>query len=452
MKKWVGAVILIVCLILQPLGIQAATKPISTISIRINSKLETGSHLPDIIIDGRTPQDGEISVSAGNSRYQVSEAEWTDKGSKYTLEAASEPQMKVLLKPEDVGEAYFLASYRESDVKVTGGTFVSARRDGDNLLVTVRVRPVKGEFDSPKDAYWNEDNLGEARWEASDNDSGYYQVKLYRDGKSVYTVDQTRSKSYNFYPYMTLAGSYTFEVRCIAGTDLQKKYGKNSEYLESGELVITDRYVSDGKGSGQAQQGTQQKVGWNDNGGSWSYRYPDGRLCRNGWAEIDSLWYYFNSDGIMQTGWQQINGCYYYLQASGEMAEGWIKTDGKWYYLRTQAEGSFPEGSMAAGGWEVVGPFYYYFNSDGSMYTGWLSWNGKWYYLNTIANSMEGAMLTGFFQRDGYTYYADENGAMAEGWWKIDGNWRYFEPGSGHMAADTTVEGLYIGPDGIWRQ
>ena len=44
--------------------------------------------------------------------------------------------MKVTLEPEDVGEDYFLASYKSSEVKISGGTFVSARRDGDNLVVT----------------------------------------------------------------------------------------------------------------------------------------------------------------------------------------------------------------------------------------------------------------------------------------------------------------------------
>ncbi len=86
----------------------------------------------------------------------MTEAEWLDKSSSYVVEAASEPQMKVKLEPEDVSENYFLASYRESNVKISGGTFVSARRDGDALLVTLRVRPVKGDFDPPKDAYWNE--------------------------------------------------------------------------------------------------------------------------------------------------------------------------------------------------------------------------------------------------------------------------------------------------------
>ena len=47
---------------------------------------------------------------------------------------------------------------------------------------------------------------------------------------------------------MTKTGEYTFKVRTVPGTDSQKKYGGKSEWIESGELSITDRYVSDGKG------------------------------------------------------------------------------------------------------------------------------------------------------------------------------------------------------------
>ena len=74
-------------------------------------------------------------------------------------------------------------------------------------------------------------------------------MQLYRDNKSVHKVSKTSSRTYNFYPYMTEPGDYMFKVRTVAGTSEQKKYGKNSDWLDSGELQITDRYVSDGKDS-----------------------------------------------------------------------------------------------------------------------------------------------------------------------------------------------------------
>ena len=121
-------------------------------------------------------------------------------------------------------------------------------RDGDDLVVTLRINGIKGDYAAPEDAWWNEKSLGQAKWEKPDNTSGYYEVQLYRGKSKVYSVSQTSAVQYNFYPYMTKTGEYTFKVRTVPGTDSQKKYGGKSEWIESGELSITDRYVSDGKG------------------------------------------------------------------------------------------------------------------------------------------------------------------------------------------------------------
>ena len=433
----------------------AATKPINSVSLSVNSKLEPGRGLPAIEIGNGAPENGGVKVDANNSKYQVVRAEWVDKTS-VELKAADEPRMKVTLSPTDVGADYFLASYKESSVKVSGGTFVSARRDGDDLVVTLRVRGVKGEYDPPRDAFWNEKNLGEARWEKPENTSGYYEVQLYRNGKSVHKIPQTSALKYQFYPYMTKEGNYTFKVRTIPVKEIQVKYGKKSEWLESGELQITDRYVSDGKGQlkhdNQVVKGTEEIVGWFEEDGGWRYRYPDGSLCRGGWAYIEGQWYYFNMDGLMLTGWQNINGQDYYLYQNGQMAAGWAAIGGRWYYFLPETEQGRPAGTMVKNGWRTIGSYYYYFNQDGSLYTGWLNQNGKWYYLNTVDNSLMGAMFTGWINRDGQTYFTDSNGEMVEGWYEIDGNWYYFYPGSGEMARNVSSNGFYINQDGVWTQ
>ena len=458
-NRWIKrtAAVILACCLAQGSCItsMAATKPIKSVSVRVNSKLEAGSTLPGIDVGTGTPEKGKVMVSGGNSKYHVSGAEWVDKAGE-ELKSADEPRMKVTLEPEDVGEDYFLASYKSSEVKISGGTFVSARRDGDNLVVTLRVNGVKGEYDPPGDAFWNEKNLGEARWDKPENTSGYYELQLFRDGKSVHKVSKTSSNRYNFYPYMTKEGDYTFKVRTIPSTDVQVKYGKKSEWVESGELQITDRYVSDGKGQqkkdGSLIRGTADTVGWVKEEDGWNYRYPDGSLGRGGWELIDGLWYYFNMDGLMLTGWQNVDGRYYYLQPDGQMAVGWARVGQQWYYFRPEEEAGEPVGSMAGPGWKVIGPYYYYFNDDGSLYTGWLSLNGKRYYLNTVDNSLQGAMFTGWIIRDGQTFYADSNGELVEGWCQIDGNWYYFYPGSYEMARDTRISGFYVNQDGIWTQ
>lgn len=458
MRKSAGILVVLGVLLSSfPLRAMGATKPINTVNIQVSSRLEAGSGLPEIEIGSGSPEAGTVRVYA-SGRYHVSDAAWVDKGNK-EIKAADEPRMVVTLEPEDVSENYFLASYKEANVKISGGAFVSARRDADNLAVTLRVRPVKGRFDLPSNPYWHNTNLGEARWEKPENSSGHYEVQLFRDKSSVYRVADLTSLSYNFYPYMTKKGDYTFKVRTVPATDAEKKYGGKSDWAESGELQITDRYVSDGKGqqnqNSTVKQGTRQPVGWVKNGSSWSYRYPDGSLSRGKWEYIDGQWYYFNMDGVMLMGWQSINNKWYYLYPNGQMAVGWAQVDGNWHYFMTGEDAKNTgeaQGSMAGPGWRLIGPYYYYFNHDGSMYTGWLDLNGMRYYLNTVDNSLKGAMFTGWIKRDGKTYFADSNGALVEGWYQIDGNWYYFYPESGEMAYNTDVSGFHVNQDGIWTQ
>ena len=385
----------------------AAAKEIKTVNIRVTSKLEAGSKLPDIKLETTTVSDGEVAVDAGGSKYSVSEAEWTDKSSN-ELKASEEPQMKVTLEPEDVSEDYFVSSYKKANVKISGGTFVSARRDGDDLVVTLRVNGIKGDYAAPEDAWWNEKSLGQAKWEKPDNTSGYYEVQLYRGKSKVYSVSQTSAVQYNFYPYMTKTGEYTFKVRTVPGTDSQKKYGGKSEWAESGELSITDRYVSDGKGqqskNPSAKSGTTDTVGWVKKDNVWNYRFPDGSICRGAWQLVNGYWYYFDVNGTMLTGWQKKNNYWYYLGENGDMKKGWLQSGNIWYYLNPNDGGS--EGAMVTNSWLTI--------------------NGK-------------------------TYFVNASGIMVEGWYQIEGNYYYFYPGDGSKAVSTSISGFVLDANGVWQ-
>ena len=100
---------------------------------------------------------------------------------------------------------------------------MSARRDGDELVVTLRVKGIKGDYAAPEDAWWNEKSLGQAKWEKPDNTSGYYEVQLYR-GKRKFTASPRPVRfEYNFYPYMTKTGEYTFKGTHSTGNGFPKK-------------------------------------------------------------------------------------------------------------------------------------------------------------------------------------------------------------------------------------
>jgi hypothetical protein len=112
---------------------------------------------------------------------------------------------------------------------------------------------------------------------------------------------------------------------------------------------------------------------------NWSWIEDQGKAI--GWKEIDSEWYYFNSDGVMNTGWLNYNGDWYNLSSSGIMDKGWKEIDGKWYY----------------------------FNLDGKMVTGWINDNGTWYYTDS-----NGEMQTGTLEIDGKDYTFSESGVMTD--------------------------------------
>lgn len=116
-----------------------------------------------------------------------------------------------------------------------------------------------------------------------------------------------------------------------------------------------------------------------DSQNNWNWIEDKGKAV--GWKEIDNEWYYFNSDGVMNTGWLNYNGDWYNLSSSGIMDKGWKEVDEKWYY----------------------------FNSDGKMVVGWVNDNGIWYYTNS-----NGEMQTGTFEIDGRVYTFSASGAMLD--------------------------------------
>ena len=218
-------------------------------------------------------------------------------------------------------------------------------------------------------------------------------------------VEGLKATSYNFYPYMTKAGTYSFKVRTVPYTESEKKYGKKSDWTESDEVYLPEEKVSDGSGQESGTPGTTGQVGWIKDGNNWYFKYPDGTYQKNNWAKINEKWYLFDSNGAMLTGWQQRNNLWYYLNDQGAMVTGWVVSNNKWYYLNP---------STTTG-------------VEGAMLTGWIAYNNKW-------------------------YCTDASGAMLEGWREVDGSWYYFYPGEGSKAVNTTIDGFPVDGNGVWHK
>lgn len=386
-------------------ALAASSKTISSVTINVGlEELSTGDTLPAESAFKTNEATGNY-VYTNSDRYEVNELEWITSDKK-EMKIGSEPKMKVTLRATDSDQYAFKGGYKASNVTIKGGTYVSSNRSGsDTLYVTFTFKPIKGTYDSPEDAYWKDSGYGGARWTSGENSSDAYDVYLYRGSTVMKKVERLKATSYNFYPYMTKAGTYSFKVRTVPYTESQEKYGKKSDWTESDEVYLPEEKVSDGSGQENGTPSAGGEVGWIKNGNQWFYRYPDGSYQKNSWAAINGKWYLFDANGVMATGWQQKNGLWYYLNGDGTMAKGWILSNHKWYYLNPNAAGGV----------------------EGAMMTGWIAYNNKW-------------------------YCTDASGAMLEGWQQVGGNWYYFYPGDGSMACSTTISGFPIDANGIWHK
>ncbi|EXG84978.1 MAG: N-acetylmuramoyl-L-alanine amidase family protein [Lacrimispora sphenoides] len=382
----------------------AAVKTITSVTIYAGlEELASGDTLPSES-SFKTNEGTGNYVYANNDRYEVTDLDWITSDTK-EMKVGSEPKMKVTLRATNSDEYAFKGGYQSSNVSIKGGTYVSSSRSGsDTLYVTFTFKPVKGTYESPQDADWRDSGYGTAKWSSVDNSSGAYDVYLYRGSSIIKKVEKLKATTYNFFPYMTKAGTYSFKVRTVPYTESEQKYGKNSEWTESGEVYLPQEKVSDGSGQDNSAVANGQ-VGWIKTGNIWYYRYPDGTYQKNNWAKINNKWYLFDSNGGMVTGWQQRNNIWYFLNSDGAMTTGWVVSNNKWYYLNQSTTSGV----------------------EGAMITGWVNYNNKW-------------------------YYTDSTGAMQEGWRQVDGNWYYFYPGEGSKAVNTTISGFPVDGNGIWRK
>lgn len=379
-----------------------AASTITSVSVTLNLDLEAGNALPSLTTGYTSDSDAKVKIP-NNTKYEIVDAEWSknvdemEMGKTYTI--------KVTL--DSIGDYEFKSSYASSKVTVKGGTYVSARRNSDDdLVVTVKTKEVEGTLGEPEDPRWmsersSNEKFGYAKWDSVTDAA--YDVNLYRNDKLVHKVTGWTKTSYNFYPYMTKEGDYSFRVRAVPRNENVEKYASKSEWNYSDELYVDEDEVSDGTGQGQEKDDTSvtvstNQVGWVTSGGKWFFRYPDGSYLRDSWGKINDIWYLFDGTGEMQIGWHIWNGQYYYMNQNGAMKTGWLNDNNVWYYL----------------------------NPDGAMKTGWMTEGNK-------------------------TYYLESSGAMATGWKEVDGQFYYFYP-DGHKAVNEVISGFYVDYNGVWKR
>ena len=117
-----------------------------------------------------------------------------------------------------------------------------------------------------------------------------------------------------------------------------------------------------------------------------------------GWQRVGESWYLGDSNGQSLTGWQQVGGTWYFMNTNGVMTTGWQNVGGTWYLMNNS-------GAMTTG-WQQVGGKWYFLQSSGAMKTGWLNDNGTWYYLKDDGSMAANTYIDG--------YYVGSNGAWVK--------------------------------------
>lgn len=396
-RKAAGAVICCLCMAAFSSPAFAAKKvetrtPITSVQVSVRSEVKA-----DYDINAAS-----VYITTDSSNYTIGAYKWvTSNGTKEYWEPGDVPKVQVEIHARS--GYYFDRTTGASKFQITGAEYSSVKRQNENetLLLTMKLTPASGTLDATNSAEWIGYPLGKGTWEAVPY-AGAYELKLYRGDQVIQGIPKVNATTFDFYPYMTQPGTYSFRVRAIPKDTEEEAYITPGDWVYSDNVDISDDEVCTINGGGYTGPGNQvtpDQIGWVKNSEGWWYRNTDGTYPANTWQMINGSWYLFGYDGYILTGWQLKDGRYYYLDSNGAMQTGWLQDNRKWYYLGG-------DGAMQTG-WVNVNGTHYFMEPDGSMHTGWLLTGGKWYYMNPTDGSMVTNRMIG-------GYYLNSNGVWSQ--------------------------------------
>ncbi|MFZ7101504.1 MAG: GLUG motif-containing protein [Peptococcaceae bacterium] len=107
-----------------------------------------------------------------------------------------------------------------------------------------------------------------------------------------------------------------------------------------------------------------------------------------GWALNDDGRYMYYRDGKSLTGTQTINSVKYFFGTDGTLKTGWVKDGGNWRYY---------SGDKAIVGWLNISDKRYYYTKDGLMVYGkWFQIDGIWYYFYADGSLARNTKVDGY--------------------------------------------------------
>ena len=353
---------------------------------------------------GEEPKAGEaiddpvVTISNSVTKYTVStdpEPEFYDTKEDDEWVRGEVPVIRLEL---DAADGYKFTSSTKVSVSGFHSEYKSksVRDNGKTLRVYIKLRKVSGPLEDVEDVEWSGTS---ARWDKVDG-ANKYEVRLYRNGSTVTTIT-TNSVRFDFYPYMTRSGDYTFKVRAICTSDGEKSSwsDESSEYyLSSSEVYTgappttndyTDSNSTSTSGSGSSSSGgpnNNVSGGWVQDNLGWTF-WQNGQALKNTWLYVDNNWFYLGNNYYMMTGWIYVDNNWFYLNPVSDGTKGAMKTglqniNGAVYYLNPVSDGT--KGAMKTGYQVINGQMYYFDTSNGVMWTNRTAPNGKWISSNGV--------------------------------------------------------------------
>ncbi|MFT4106696.1 MAG: cell wall-binding protein [Lacrimispora sp.] len=265
----------------------ASKKKITSVNLTVKAE----------VIPGGSVFEQEAELEIRNKNITVGGYEFINRGFEWSERDI--PRMEVTLYAENE----YSFSVPSSGIKIQGGTLVSQKTEDSSLILTIDLPRTSESIQDVEKVEWVSSTA--AGWSQAIG-AGTYEVKLYRDGKTVGTVKTTGETTMDFGTSLTRVGSYTVRVRPINKIKAENKGG----WTESAPKNV-------GEAEAANNRSTVSDMGWKQDHIGWWYKNADGSYTVSNWQYINGQWYYFNESGYMATGWIHWNGKQYYCDTAG---------------------------------------------------------------------------------------------------------------------------------------
>lgn len=284
----------------------AAVKKITAVKMDIQAET----------VPGGSVFDTSAEVTVKNNNIEVGSCEFVNSGFYWSEEDV--PRLEVELYAQD---GYYFATTNES-FTIDGGNYVSQKKEDSSqtLIVTIDLPKAGESTQAIETADWQ--SAAVAGWSSSAG-AGSYEVKLYRDGKTVGTVKKTDETRWDFTNSMTKTGNYSFKVRPV-----NRLKPENAGQWKESPVKYVDGDTAE-RNRTNLNENANASGSWKQDSAGWWYLNGDGSWPAKSWQSIDGQWYFFNEAGYMASGWILWNGKYYYCDTqSGRMLTGETTPDG----------------------------------------------------------------------------------------------------------------------------